>query len=152
LPQDEILAQLLLGRPLNQLSALQAAQIAAVKLGDLIENSSILTLGLLLAAMMITLVVGIIMPQAIAKWALLAPIFIPLFIQLGSDPATVLAAYRVADSPMNVVTPLMGYFPLIVIFCQQYVKDAGVGTVIAGIGETSPARRGAVHTSSMFSP
>ena len=77
------------------------------------------------------LLLDIIMPGAIPKWAIFAPIFIPLFIQLGSDPATVLAAYRVADSPMNVITPLMGYFPLIVIFCQQYVKDAGVGTVIA---------------------
>lgn len=77
------------------------------------------------------LLLDILMPGAIPKWAIFAPIFIPLFIQLGSLPETVLAAYRVADSPMNVITPLMGYFPLIVIYCQQYVKGAGVGTVIA---------------------
>ena len=69
-------------------------------------------------------------PAAIAKWALLAPIFIPLFIRLGVAPQTVLAAYRVGDSPTNVITPLMAYFPLIVIFTQRYKKDAGIGTVV----------------------
>jgi len=106
-------------------------QIAAVKLGDLIEQSNIGSLWLLLAAILITLVVGIIMPQAIAKWALLAPIFIPLFLRLGIEPQTVLAAYRVADSPMNILTPIMAYFPLIVVFALRYDKRSGIGTVIA---------------------
>jgi aminobenzoyl-glutamate transport protein len=106
-------------------------EVAAAWLGDLIENSSVGGLWLLLAAMAITLVVGIIIPQAIAKWALLAPIFIPLFLRLGIGPATVLAAYRVADSPMNIVTPIMAYFPLIVVFASRYDKRSGIGTVIA---------------------
>ena len=71
------------------------------------------------------MIVDLIIPAAIAKWALLAPIFIPLFIRLGVAPQTVLAAYRVGDSPFNVITPLMAYFPLIVIFVQRYRKDAG---------------------------
>jgi aminobenzoyl-glutamate transport protein len=106
-------------------------QIAAVKLGDRIENSNIGSLGLLLLAMLITVVIGIIMPQAIAKWALLAPIFIPLFLRVGIEPQTVLAAYRVADSPINIVTPIMAYFPLIVVFALRYDKRSGIGTVIA---------------------
>jgi len=106
-------------------------QIAAVKLGDVIEQSSIGDLWLLLGAMLVTLVVGVIMPQAIAKWALLAPIFIPLFLRLGIEPQTVLAAYRVADSPINIVTPIMAYFPLIVVFAARYDKRSGIGTVIA---------------------
>jgi aminobenzoyl-glutamate transport protein len=107
------------------------AQIAAVKLGDTIETMSVGNLWLILGAMLIILVVGIIMPQAIAKWALLAPIFIPLFLRLGVAPQTVLAAYRVADSPMNIVTPIMAYFPLIVVFAARYDKRSGIGTVIA---------------------
>jgi len=106
-------------------------QVAAVKLGDLIENVNIGTGWLLLIAILITLVVGIIIPQAIAKWALLAPIFVPLFLRLGVDPAAVLAAYRVGDSPMNIVTPIMAYFPLIVVFAARYDKRSGIGTVIA---------------------
>jgi aminobenzoyl-glutamate transport protein len=86
---------------------------------------------LLIGAVIITAVVDLIIPQAIGKWALLAPIFIPLFIRLGVAPQTVLAAYRVGDSPGNVLTPLMAYFPLIVIFTQRYKKDAGIGTVVS---------------------
>ena len=106
-------------------------QIIAVSLGDLLESLSIGDVGLLVLAMLITLVVGIIMPQAIAKWALLAPIFIPLFLRLGIEPQSVLAAYRVADSPMNIFTPIMAYFPLIVVFAARYDRNSGIGTVIA---------------------
>jgi aminobenzoyl-glutamate transport protein len=109
----------------------QIPQIAAVKLGDLIAGSDIGDIWLLLAAMAITVVVGVIMPQAIAKWALLAPIFIPLFLRLGIEPEVVLAAYRVSDSPINIVTPIMAYFPLIVVFAKRYDRSSGIGTVIA---------------------
>ncbi|NLE21325.1 MAG: AbgT family transporter [Actinobacteria bacterium] len=107
------------------------AQVAAVKLGDLLERVDIGPVWLLIIGMVITFVVGIIMPQAIAKWALLAPIFIPLFLRLGIDPDAVLASYRVADSPINVVNPIMAYFPLIVVFASRWDKRSGIGTVIA---------------------
>jgi aminobenzoyl-glutamate transport protein len=106
-------------------------EVAAAWLGDTIENSNVGGLWLLLAAIAITAVVNIPIPQAIAKWALLAPIFIPLFLRLGVSPATVLAAYRVADSPGNVINPIMAYFPLIVVFASRYDKRSGIGTVIA---------------------
>lgn len=106
-------------------------QVAAVKLGDTIENINIGAAGLLLIAVAITAVVGIIVPQAIAKWALLAPIFIPLFLRLGIEADAVLAAYRVGDSMVNIITPIMPYFPLIVVFALRYDKRAGIGTVIA---------------------
>ena len=86
---------------------------------------------LLIGFVLVTMLVDLIMPAAIAKWAILAPIFIPLFLRLDVAPQTVLAAYRVGDSPFNVVTPLMAYFPLIIIFAQRYRKDAGIGTVVA---------------------
>jgi aminobenzoyl-glutamate transport protein len=106
-------------------------QVAAVKLGDAIENVNIGAGWLLLIAVIITAVVGIIIPQAIAKWALLAPIFIPLFFRLGIEPEAVLAGYRVGDSMVNIITPIMPYFPLIVVFAHRYDKRAGIGTVIA---------------------
>jgi aminobenzoyl-glutamate transport protein len=106
-------------------------QVAAAALGDVIENVNVATIWLLVLAVLITLVVGIIIPQAIAKWALLAPVFIPLFLRLGVEPEAVLAAYRVGDSPINIVTPIMAYFPLIVIFAARYDKRSGIGTVIA---------------------
>jgi aminobenzoyl-glutamate transport protein len=107
------------------------AQVAAVKLGDWLEEANVGAVWLLIAFVIVTLLVDFIMPAAIAKWAILAPIFIPLFMRLDIAPQTVLAAYRVGDSPANVITPLMAYFPLIVIFTQRYKKDAGIGTVVA---------------------
>jgi aminobenzoyl-glutamate transport protein len=58
-------------------------------------------------------------------------VFVPLFLRLGVAPQTVLAAYRVGDSPMNVITPLMVYLPFIVLLAQKYKKEAGVGTVVS---------------------
>jgi len=107
------------------------AEVLAVKLGDVLEHMNIGAVWLLIGLIIVTIVVDLIIPQAIAKWALLAPIFIPLFIRLGVAPQTVLAAYRVGDSPANVLTPLMAYFPLIVVFTQRYRKDAGIGTVVS---------------------
>ena len=73
----------------------------------------------------------LIITGAIPKWAIFAPIFIPLLMRLGVAPDAVLAAYRVGDSPMNAITPLNAYFALIVTFARRYQTDAGVGTVIA---------------------
>jgi aminobenzoyl-glutamate transport protein len=107
------------------------AEVLAVKLGDVLEHMNIGAVWLLIGLIIVTFIVDLIIPAAIAKWALLAPIFIPLFIRLGVAPQTVLAAYRVGDSPMNVITPLMAYFPLIVVFTQRYKKDAGIDTVVS---------------------
>ena len=107
------------------------ATVSAVRLGDWLESANIGTLWLLLGLILVSLLVNFIMPASIAKWAILAPIFIPLFLRLDVAPQTVLAAYRVGDSPTNVITPLMAYFPLIVIFSQRYKKDAGIGTVVS---------------------
>ena len=101
------------------------AQVAAVKLGDWLEEANIGVVWLLIGFVLVTMLVDLIMPAAIAKWAILAPIFIPLFLRLDVAPQTVLAAYRVGDSPFNVVTPLMAYFPLIIIFAQRYRQGRG---------------------------
>ncbi len=107
------------------------ATIAAVNLADIIEHANMGSLPLLLVFVLVTALVNLIIPAAIAKWAILAPIFVPLFMKLNVAPEVVLAAYRVGDSPGNCITPLMAYFGMIVIFVQKYQKDAGVGTVVA---------------------
>jgi aminobenzoyl-glutamate transport protein len=105
--------------------------VLAVKLGDLVEHANIGAVWLLILFIIVTAIVDLILTGAIGQWAIFAPIFIPLFIRLNVSPATVLAAYRTADSPFNVITPAMAYFPLIVIFTQRYRKSAGIGTVIS---------------------
>ena len=69
--------------------------------------------------------VNLLVGSASAKWALLAPIFVPMLMSLGISPDLTQAAYRVGDSTTNIITPLMPYFPLVVAFCQRYVKKNG---------------------------
>lgn len=69
--------------------------------------------------------------SASAKWALLAPIFVPMLMELGISPDLAQAAYRVGDSTTNIITPLMPYFPLVVVYCQRYMAQTGIGTVTA---------------------
>jgi aminobenzoyl-glutamate transport protein len=107
------------------------AQVAAVWLGDILEDLDLGDIWLLLGVLVVTLVVDFLIPAKIAKWAILAPIFVPLMLRLGVEPQTVLASYRVGDSPVNVLTPLMPYFALMVVFAKRYQRDAGIGTVIA---------------------
>ena len=81
--------------------------------------------GIILVSTSINLLVG----SASAKWALLAPIFVPMLMANGIAPELTQAAYRIGDSSTNIITPLLPYFPLIVVFCQRYVKGAGIGTL-----------------------
>jgi len=83
--------------------------------------------GIVILTGFINLFVG----SASGKWGLLAPIFIPMLMQLGISPDLTQAAYRVGDSSTNIITPLMPYFPLVVVYCQRYVKNTGIGTLTA---------------------
>ncbi|GAB3313730.1 AbgT family transporter [Haliea atlantica] len=83
--------------------------------------------GVVLLTGLLNLFVG----SASAKWALLAPILVPMLMELGISPDLTQAAYRVGDSTTNIITPLMPYFPLVVVYCQRYVRETGIGTVVA---------------------
>jgi aminobenzoyl-glutamate transport protein len=105
--------------------------VIAIVLAEFLESAGIGALPLLIAMIVVILFLDIIIPGIIPKWAIFAPIFIPTLLHLGVPPQTVLAAYRVADSPLNTVTPLMVYLPFMVTVAQRYVPDSGIGTIIA---------------------
>lgn len=105
--------------------------ILALKLSDALQSANIGPLPLLIGFIIVVAIIDLLITGAIAKWAIFAPIFVPLLIRLGVDPEAVLAAYRIGDSPMNAITPLNAYFALVVGFAQKYDKEAGVGTVVA---------------------
>jgi aminobenzoyl-glutamate transport protein len=106
-------------------------QVIAGGLAHWLEQANVNEIVLLVGFVLVICLLDIIMPGSLPKWAIFAPIFIPLFMRLGVAPQTVLAAYRLGDSPLNVITPLMVYLPFIVIVSQRYVKSAGIGTIIA---------------------
>lgn len=107
------------------------ATVLAATLADFLETVPIGAVGYIIFFVAVLILIDLIITGAVAKWAIFAPVFIPLFMRLGGDPDLVLAAYRVGDSPMNVITPLNVYLGVMVGFAQKYVKDAGIGTIVA---------------------
>lgn len=105
--------------------------ILAVRLADSLKDANLSSTTLLLAFLAIGVLMSIPVPNILPKWAIVAPVFVPLFLKLGVAPEVVLAAYRVSDSPPNVINPLLPHFALVVGFAQRWQKDAGVGTVVA---------------------
>jgi aminobenzoyl-glutamate transport protein len=87
--------------------------------------------GTLIGIVLLTGFINLFVGSATGKWGLLAPIFVPMLMALGISPDLTQAAYRVGDSSTNIITPLMPYFPLVVVYCQRYVTTTGIGTLTA---------------------
>ena len=105
--------------------------ISAVHGADAIKATG-LPLPLVLGLMVVfTGLLNLFVGSASAKWALLAPILVPMLMLLGISPEGATAAYRVGDSATNIITPLMVYFPLILVFAQRWQKDFGIGSLTA---------------------
>jgi aminobenzoyl-glutamate transport protein len=105
--------------------------ITAVKGAEVLRASGIGGIPLIISFVIVTVLLDLVLGSASAKWAVMAPVFVPMFMLLGYSPELTQAAYRIGDSVANIITPLMSYFPLVVAFAQRYDKKAGIGTVMA---------------------
>lgn len=109
----------------------QLGAIAAIRGAELLKlldpGAGLLLVCFVLLAAVINLLIG----SASAKWALIAPIFVPMFLLSGITPEATQMAYRIGDSVTNIITPLMPYFGVVVAFARQHDKNAGIGTLIA---------------------
>lgn len=105
--------------------------ITAVKGAELLKASGIGGIPLIITFVVVTVLLDLVLGSASAKWAVMAPVFVPMFMLLGYSPELTQAAYRIGDSVANIITPLMSYFPLVVAFAQKYDSKAGIGTVMA---------------------
>ena len=83
----------------------------------------------IIGIVLLTALVNLFIGSMSAKWALIGPIFVPMLMSVGISPELAQAAYRVGDSSTNIISPMLTYFPLVVVFFQRYVKGAGIGTV-----------------------
>ncbi len=112
-------------------SASNVGVLLALKGANFLKESDasapVIIVGIIFLVGFVNLLIG----SASAKWAMLSPIFVPMLMILGISPELTQAAYRVGDSTTNIITPMMPYFPLVVVFCQRYVKETGIGTVAA---------------------
>ncbi|MGL5973336.1 MAG: AbgT family transporter [Oscillospiraceae bacterium] len=105
--------------------------VLAITGADFLQSIGISGPILMLAFIVLAAFINLFMGSASAKWAIMAPVFIPMFMQLNYSPELVQVAYRIGDSTTNLITPLMSYFAMIVIFAKQYDEDAGIGTIIS---------------------
>jgi aminobenzoyl-glutamate transport protein len=105
--------------------------IFAIKGADLLKASGLGPIPLMLGFVLLAAAINLCMGSASAKWAFMAPVFIPMFMLLGYSPELVQGVYRIGDSTTNLISPMMSFFALIVAFVQRYDSKAGIGTVIA---------------------
>ncbi|NVK88897.1 MAG: AbgT family transporter, partial [Gammaproteobacteria bacterium] len=103
--------------------------LMAIEGAELLKSAQLPSGVTIVGIIILTGVVNLFVGSSSAKWGLLAPIFVPMLMQLGISPDLTQAAYRVGDSTTNIITPLMPYFPLVVVYCQRYVKSVGIGTL-----------------------
>jgi aminobenzoyl-glutamate transport protein len=105
--------------------------IVAVEGANLLKSSGLGPIPLLIAFIIISAIINLFIGSASAKWAVMAPVFVPMFMLLSYSPEVIQVAYRVGDSVTNIVSPMMSYFALIIAFVGKYDKQAGIGTLIA---------------------
>ena len=104
--------------------------VIAVNGANFLEGIGFTGIPLIISFVILTAFINLFMGSASAKWAIMAPVFIPMLMNLGTSPALVQMAYRIGDSSTNIISPLMSYFALIVAFAEKYDKKSGVGTLI----------------------
>ncbi len=111
----------------------QLGAVTAVKGAEGLQAMGIGGIPLLLAFLVVASMMNMFVGSASAKWTFMAPIFVPMMMEMGFSPEAVQAAYRVGDSITNIITPLMPYLPIIIVFAQKYDKRAGLGTLMSAM-------------------
>jgi aminobenzoyl-glutamate transport protein len=117
--------------------------ILAIRGAELIAESQLSVPVLLVAILLLTASINLAVGSASAKWAMLAPVLVPMLMLLGISPEMTTAAFRMGDSVTNIITPLMVYFPLVLTFCQRWQPEFGMGSLMATMLPFSVAFLGA---------
>jgi aminobenzoyl-glutamate transport protein len=105
--------------------------IFAIQGAETLRDIGLTGIPLIVGFVLISAFINMFMGSASAKWAIMAPVFVPMFMLLGYHPALTQAAFRIGDSVTNLITPMMSYFALIVTFSQKYDEKYGIGTIIS---------------------
>jgi aminobenzoyl-glutamate transport protein len=105
--------------------------ILAIDGAEFLKSIGLTGIFLIISFVFLSAFINMFMGSASAKWAIMAPVFVPMFMLLGYHPALTQAAFRIGDSVTNLITPMMSYFALIVAFAQKYDNNYGIGTIIS---------------------
>ena len=107
--------------------------IISMKMSQGLQSAHITGIPLAIGFVLLVCVIDLFLGSASAKWAIMAPIFVPMFMTMGYSPEFTQLAYRIGDSCTNIITPLMNWFPMLLVFMQKYNKKASVGTLISSM-------------------
>lgn len=107
--------------------------IIAIKGAELLQAMNFTGVPMIIGFILICAFINLLIASASAKWALLGPIFIPMFMYLGYSPAFTQMAYRIGDSVTNPITPMLAYFAILLAFAKKYDKSIGMGTLISAL-------------------
>jgi aminobenzoyl-glutamate transport protein len=107
--------------------------ILAVSGANFLQAIGLTGLPLIIGFILVSAFINLFIGSASAKWAIMAPIFVPMLLRLGITPEFTQLAYRIGDSSTNIISPLMSYFAVIVVFAQKYDEDTGIGTLISAM-------------------
>ena len=116
---------------INYFSYTKLGTIIALAGASFFEKINIGLIPLMIIFVLFAAFMNLFMGSASAKWSILAPVFVPMFMKLGYTPELCQLAYRIGDSSTNIITPLMTYFAVIITFAQRYDKKASIGTITA---------------------
>ena len=116
---------------INYFNYTKIGSIIALTGANFLEYINIGLIPLLIIFIIFVAFMNLFMGSASAKWNILAPVFVPMFMQLGYSPELCQLAYRIGDSCTNIITPMMTYFAVIIAFAQRYDKKASIGTITA---------------------
>ncbi|HLP27303.1 MAG TPA: AbgT family transporter [Candidatus Didemnitutus sp.] len=105
--------------------------VTAVSGAELLKSMSLQGPVLLVAFVVVAMIINLLIASASAKWAIMAPVFVPMFILMGISPEATQVAYRIGDSSTNMIAPLLSYIPLILVAMRRYVKDSTLGTLLS---------------------
>ncbi|MEZ9888550.1 AbgT family transporter [Vibrio breoganii] len=106
-------------------------QVFAVAGADFLQTIGLTGPMLFFAFIIMCGFINLMIGSASAQWAVTAPIFVPMLMLVGYAPETIQAAYRIGDSTTNIITPMMSYFGLILAVATRYMKNLGIGTLVA---------------------
>ena len=116
---------------INYFNYTKLGTIIALAGASFFKSAEIGLIPLVIIFVLFSAFLNLFMGSASAKWNILAPVFVPMFMLLGYSPELCQLAYRIGDSSTNLITPLMTYFAVIIVFAQKYDKKAGIGTLTA---------------------
>jgi aminobenzoyl-glutamate transport protein len=105
--------------------------VLAVKGASFLQQADLGLVSLIILFILLSGFINLFMGSASAKWAIMGPVFIPMFMLLGYSPELSQAIFRVGDSVTNIISPMMSFFALIIIYFEKYQKNAGLGTLIS---------------------